>query len=163
MRAITAFPQAIAVIALVFGGVIRPVAAVQPLQRQLSSTSQADVTPNNRHLTAVTQPAFHISSLHTTTLSNSTAATSATASLTGVKPGLPATCYGQPCSASACYPAATVSVRQYVNYINVTAIVELDRQYNVRTQDKRSLLVAALSPLKVVARQLSCAACSFDA
>ena len=162
MTAIRAFPQAIAVLALVLCGVTSPVAAVQPSQRQLVSTSQEGVTPN-RHLTAVIQPALHISSLHTTTLSNSTAATSATASLTGVKPGLPATCYGQPCSTSACYPAATASVRQYVNYINVTATMELVRQYNVRTQDKRSVLVAAQSPLKVVARQVSCAACSFDA
>ncbi len=50
----------------------------------------------------------------------------------GIKPGLPATCYGQPCSASACYPAALVTVKKHVNYVNVTAIVQLSRRYMVR-------------------------------
>lgn len=49
----------------------------------------------------------------------------------GIKPGLPATCYGQPCSASACYPAALVTVKKYVNYVNVTAVVQFSRRYTV--------------------------------
>ena len=90
------------------------------------------LSANSRHLTASSQPTFGISSLHASTLANGTGATSLTGNLTGIKPGLPATCYGQPCSASSvCYPAATVSVAQYVNYINATATVEFERQYNV--------------------------------
>lgn len=53
-------------------------------------------------------------------------------SMLGIKPGLPATCYGQPCSASACYPAALVTVKKHVNYVNVTAVVQFSRRYTVK-------------------------------
>ncbi len=56
---------------------------------------------------------------------------SASYSMHGIKQGSPATCYGQPCNASACYPAALVSVKTHVNYVNVTAVVEFSRRYTV--------------------------------
>lgn len=57
---------------------------------------------------------------------------SAAYTMLGIKRGLPATCYGQPCSASSCYPAAFVTVAEYVNYINVTATVQFSRRYTVQ-------------------------------
>ncbi|KAA6424676.1 hypothetical protein WJX79_007532 [Trebouxia sp. C0005] len=51
----------------------------------------------------------------------------------GIKKGAPATCYGLPCNASACYPSALVSVKTHVNYVNVTAVVEFSRRYNIST------------------------------
>lgn len=67
----------------------------------------------------------------------------------GIKPGLPATCYGQPCSASSCYPAALVTVKKYVNYINVTATVQFSRRYTVQLSALLSLsgLLARLNTL----------------
>ena len=49
--------------------------------------------------------------------------------LNGVKKGLPATCYGQPCNLSACYPTAVVSVKKHVNHVLVTAAVQFTRRY----------------------------------
>lgn len=118
---------ALTLVAVLVSGAASLTAAVQ--QREHHQLSD-----NSRHLTASSQPTFGISSLHASTLANGTGATSLTGNLTGIKPGLPATCYGQPCSASVCYPAATVSVAQYVNYVNVTATVEFERQYNVSSK-----------------------------
>ena len=151
MKTVVALAEAVAVLALTIGGATNAAAAVQLLQPQHVSSNQTDVTSRSRHLTAASQSALRISSLHDTVSGNSTAARSATGNLTGIKPGLPATCYGQPCSASACYPAATMSVQQYVNYINVTATLELDRQYNVRNRHKVFVFATALSPQLVAA------------
>lgn len=132
MKSLQSLSQTLFIVALVCGASVSRTAAVQQSQHQRLSATQSVASANSRHLTALPQPAFSINSLHTSPLVNGTSETSSLAgNLTGIKPGLPATCYGQPCSTSACFPAATVAVRQHVNYVNVTAFVELERSYNV--------------------------------
>lgn len=112
---------------------VTPTAAVQQSKSQTPSLTQREAASAGQHLSARSEAAFSISSLHATPLVNGTAIfSSVTGNLTGIKLGLPATCYGQPCSPAACFPAATTSVRQHVNYVNVTATVKLERNYNVR-------------------------------
>lgn len=84
---------------------------------------------------------LHTSALHQTAQSNATDAASLSGSYTlrGIKPGLSATCYGQPCSASACYPAALVTVKRFVNYVNVTAIVQFSWRYQVQSSHSLKL------------------------
>ena len=101
-----------------------------PLTPGRSRSAQADVK-------------LHINSLHQTAqlgVSEGASLSSASYSVHGIKPGLPATCYGQPCSASACYPTALVTVKQHVNYVNVTAVVQFSRRYTVQYLASVSLL-----------------------
>ena len=89
----------------------------------------------SRSLSAQAGAKLHTNSLHQTEqLGTGEAASLSSASyiMLGIKPGLPATCYGQPCSTSACYPAALVTVKKYVNYVNVTATVQFNRRYTVQ-------------------------------
>ena len=98
-----------------------------------------DGLSGSRKLSSQTDAKLNINSLHDSAqlgMINETSMSSASYSLRGIKPGLPATCYGQPCSASACYPAASVMVSTHVNYVNVTATVEFSRQYKVGYQNK---------------------------
>ena len=100
----------------------------------LAASSVADGSSGSRKLSSQTDSKLHISSLHDSAqpdMINETSISSASYTLRGIKPGLPATCYGQPCSASACYPAALVTVSTHVNYVNVTATVEFSRRYKV--------------------------------
>ena len=96
-----------------------------------------DVSPLtvSRSLSAQADAKLRVNSLHHTEqlgTGNAASLSSASYTMLGIKPGLPATCYGQPCSASACYPAAVVTVKQYVNYVNVTATVQFSRRYTVQ-------------------------------
>lgn len=92
-----------------------------------------------RSLSTLADSKLHISALHQplqpNASGNGASLSSSSYSLHGIKPGQPATCYGQPCSVSACYPAALVTVRQFVNYVNVTAHVQFSRLYKVGNSD----------------------------
>lgn len=88
--------------------------------RSLSAQTDAKLQTNSLHQNE------QLGTVDTASLS------SASYNMLGIKPGLPATCYGQPCSASACYPAALVTVKKYVNYVNVTAQVQFSRRYKVQ-------------------------------
>jgi len=87
-------------------------------------------------LTGQTDATLHTNSLHQSAELGEVSETSLGSvsykySMHGIKKGAPATCYGLPCTASACYPSALVSVKTHVNYVNVTAVVEFSRRYNV--------------------------------
>ena len=95
---------------------------VSPLAVSRSFSAQADAKMQTNSL----HQDEHLGAVDTASLP------SASYNMLGIKPGLPATCYGQPCSASACYPAALVTVRNHVNYVNVTATVQFSRRYTVQ-------------------------------
>ena len=125
----------IAVLYPVSGAAASLPTALQPLQPNLPASLPPASLANNRQLSAIAQPAFHVSYLHDALLLNGSTAASVTGSLRGAKAGAPATCYGQPCSPSACYPSAVVTARHHVNYVNVTAAVQLSRAYNVSSMN----------------------------
>ena len=126
-----------------------------------------------RSLSAQADPKLQTSALHQPAqpmVLDGSSLSSASYSLHGIKPGQPATCYGQPCSASACYPAALVTVRKFVNYVNVTAYVQFSRRYKVRNSDLLRILIGKCTPvpsplpvslqLYCLATNLSCMYCS---
>ena len=123
-----------AVLYPIFGSAASLPTALQPLQPNLPASLEPASLADKRQLSAIAQPAFH----------------SVTGTLSGAKPGAPATCYGQPCSPSACYPSALVTARHYVNYVNVTAAVQLSRAYNVSSP----------KPLYPAGYSLCCSGCA---
>lgn len=101
---------------------------------QLQVSDHLSTLPAVRMLSSEADAKLHTTSLHQTAelgVTNGTSIGSVSYNAHGVKKGLPATCYGQPCNASACYPAAVVSVKTHVNYVQVTAVVEFSRAYVV--------------------------------
>ena len=107
-----------------------------PHHVQLPTSGETSAQSAVRMLTGEADAKLHTSALHQTSelgeFNNvSLGSKSYKYGMHGIKKGAPATCYGLPCNASACYPAASVSVKTYVNYVNVTALVEFSRRYNV--------------------------------
>ena len=103
---------------------------------QLSLSNDDSAQSNIRRLTGQTDANLHTTSLHQSAKLGEVSDTSLGSisykySMHGIQKGAPATCYGSPCTASACYPSALVSVKTHVNYVNVTAVVEFSRRYNV--------------------------------
>lgn len=107
-----------------------------PQDVQLSLSNDDSAQFSIRRLTGQTDATLHTNSLHQSADLGEVSKTSLGSvsykySMHGIKKGAPATCYGLPCTASACYPSALVSVKTHVNYVNVTAVVEFSRRYNV--------------------------------
>ena len=107
---------------------------LQDVQLSLSNDDSAQLSI--RRLTGQTDATLHTNSLHQSAElgevnETSLGSVSYKYRMHGIKKGAPATCYGLPCNASACYPSALVSVKTHVNYVKVTAVVEFSRHYNV--------------------------------
>ncbi|KAL0041039.1 hypothetical protein WJX77_002957 [Trebouxia sp. C0004] len=105
---------------------------------QFSHANDDSAQLSIRRLTGQTEANLHTNSLHQSAELGEVSKTSVGSvsykySMHGIKKGAPATCYGLPCTASACYPSALVSVKTHVNYVNVTAVVEFSRRYNIST------------------------------
>ena len=108
------------------------------LDVQLPLSDDASAHYSIRRLTGQTDANLHTASLHQSAELGEVSETSLGSasykySMYGIKKGAPATCYGLPCTASACYPSALVSVKTHVNYVSVTAVVDFSRHYNVRS------------------------------
>ena len=99
-----------------------------------AAVDQTITSAASRKLVAQTDAKLHTSSLHETAqlgMTNDSSMSSASYNMHGMQPGLPATCYGQPCNAAACYPVAKATVQRHVNYVTVNAIVKFSRRYKV--------------------------------